>query len=269
MGRMTRAFPRSIAGAVLAALLAVPLSAGAGGDELPAAEELVDGVLAWAKAQHEQKRRYDFERIADVELLDGKGRVEERERRVYRAVQIDGQTYDRLVTVDGEPLDEDELEEERDREQQFREHLAERKQKGDKPFYERDLADRFVFRVLRRESIRGRDAFVMSFEPDESKDLPEEEDEDRFLNALAGEVWVDAEEHAIARIHARLIRTVRFGLGLLAYFKKIDLVLDQRRDAGGAWLPLATRTYVWGRSLLLKPIRLRERSRFEGYRQVK
>ena len=36
-----------------------------------------------------------------------------------------------------------------------------------------------------------------------------------------------------------------------------------------AGLPHTTRTYVWGRSLLLKPIRMREQSRFVGYRQVK
>ena len=260
---------RTIRAVALAALLALPCSTAAEGEGLPAADELVDRVLAWAKAQHEAKRRWDFKRLADVELLDSKGKVEEREQRVYRAVQIDGHTYDRLVSVDGEPLDEDEIEEEQDREERFREHLAEREKKGDKPFYERDLADRFVFRVLGREKIRGRDAFVMSFEPDTSKDLPEEEDEDRFLNALAGKVWIDAEDHAIARIHARLTHTVRFGLGLLAYFKKIDLKLDQRRDADGVWLPHTTRTYVWGRSLLLKPIRMREQSRFVEYRRVK
>jgi hypothetical protein len=260
---------RTIPIAALAALLALPWSTEAEGEDLPAADELVDEVLAWAKEQHEAKRRYDFKRLADVELLDKRGKVEEREQRVYRAVQIDGHTYDRLVSIDGEPLDEDELEEEQDREERFREHLAEREKKGDKPFYERDLADRFAFRVLGRETLRGRPTFVMSFAPDTGKELPEEEDEDRFLNALAGEVWIDAEDHAIARIHARLTHTVRFGLGLLAYFKKIDLRLDQRRDAEGVWLPHRTQTYVWGRSLLLKPIRMREQSRFVEYRRVK
>lgn len=260
---------RAIPSALLAALLAVPWSAGAGGEDLPPASELVDGVLAWAAAQHAKKIRYNFERLADVELLDRNGRVEEREQRVYRAVQIDGHTYDRLVTVDGEPLDEDELDEEKDREERFREQLAERKKKGDEPFFERDLAQRFEFRVLGREQVRGRTAFVMSFAPDTSKELPEDEDEDRFLNALAGKVWIDAEDYAIARIHARLTHTVRFGLGLLAYFKKINIRLDQRRNARGQWLPLRSETYVWGRSLLLKPIRMREQSRFVRFEQVK
>jgi hypothetical protein len=109
----------------------------------------------------------------------------------------------------------------------------------------------------------------MTFEPKTSEKLPEDEDEDRFLNALAGTVWIDVEEFAVARIHARLIRTVRFGLGLVAYFKKVNLRFDQRRGADGVWLPHTTRTYVWGRSMLLKPIRLRERSRFVGWQQVK
>ncbi|MBW2279036.1 MAG: hypothetical protein JRF63_16210 [Deltaproteobacteria bacterium] len=223
---------RAIPSALLAALLALPSSAGAEAENLPPAEELVAKVLAWAKEQHEKKRQYAFKRLADVELLDSDGKADEREQRVYRAVQIDGHTYDRLVSVDGEPLDEER-------------------------------------RVLGREQVRGRDAFVMTFEPNTSVDLPEEEDEDRFLNAFAGKVWIDAEDFAIARIHARLIHTVRFGLGLLAYFKKISLKLDQRRNANGVWLPHTTRTYVWGRSLLLKPIRLREQSRFVDYRQVK
>jgi hypothetical protein len=259
---------QAIPSAVLALLLALPWSAGATNDELPPADELVEKVLGWAARQHADKRRFDFRRLADVELLDRHGKVEKREQRVYRAVQIDGETYDRLVSVDGEPLDEDQLEEEQEREERFREQLAERKQKGDKPFFERDLAARFVFRVLGHEQVRGRPAYLMSFEPDASKDLPEDEDEDRFLNALAGKVWIDAEDHAIARIHARLIHTVRFGLGLLAYFKKISLKLDQSRHAQGRWLPHTTKTYVWGRSLLLKPIRLREQSRFVDFREV-
>jgi len=253
----------------LIAVLTLPATAGAESDELPPADELVSKVLAWAKQQHEAERRYDFRRLADVELLDGKGRVEEREKRVYRAVQIEGHTHDRLVSVDGEPLDEDELEEEQEREERFREHLEERKKKGNEPFFERDLAERFRFEVLGVEQVRGRDAYVMTFEPRKDVDLPEDEDEDRFLNALAGKVWIDTEDHAIARIHARLIETVRFGLGLLAYFKKVSLKLDQRRHAQGVWLPHTTRTYVWGRSLLLKPIRMREQSRFVDYRRVK
>ena len=263
--RVSRAIPC----AVLAALLALPWSAGAKGDELPAADELLDKVLAWAAKQHAAKRRYNFRRLADVELLDRNGKVEKREQRVYRSVQVDGETYDRLVSIDGKPLDEDELEEEREREERFREQLAERKAKGDKPFFERDLAQRFVFRVLGREQVRGRPAYLMSFTPDTSKDLPEDEDEDRFLNALAGKVWIDAEDHAIARIQARLTHTVRFGFGLLAYFKKINLEFDMRRDAQGRWLPHKIKTYVWGRTMLLKAVRLREQSRFVDIREVK
>jgi hypothetical protein len=260
---------RAIPSAVLAAALVLPWSASAGDDELPRADDLVDKVLRWAAEQHAAKRRYDFRRLADVEILDRHGKVEKREQRVYRAAQIDGETYDRLVSIDGEPLDEDELEEEREREERFREHQAERREEGDKPFFERDLAGRFVFRVLGREQVRGRPAYVLSFEPDTGKDLPEDEDEDRFLNALAGKVWIDAEEFAIARIHARLTHTVRFGLGLLAYFKKINLKFDMRRNARGRWLPHKTKTYVWGRSLLLKPIRLREQSKFVDFRELK
>jgi hypothetical protein len=268
MPEMQQRLPRAVTSAALAALLALPWSAEAQGGDLPAAGELVDQVLGWAAEQHARKVRYDFRRLADVERLDRNGKVEAREQREYRSVQIDGQTYDRLIAVDGAALDEDESVEEREREARFREQLAERKPKGDEPFFGRDLADRYAFRVLGRELIRGRQTFVMSFEPDTGKDLPEDEDEDRFLNALAGKIWIDAEEHAIARIHARLTHTVRFGLGLLAYFKKIDLKLDLRRAPTGAWLPHEIRSYVWGRSLLLKPIRTRERSRFVDYRRA-
>ena len=239
-------------------------------ERLPTATELVERVIAWSATQHAEARRYTFRRDAEVEQLDGDGRVEERQRRTYEVVLLDGDNFDRLVSVDGRPPNAEEQEEERRREREFRERRAERARKGeDGPFFDKELADRFTFEVVGRETIAGRPAFAVDFAPDQRKDLPEEEDEDRFLNALAGTIWIDAAEAAIVRIEARLIRTVRFGGGLLAYFKKVSLRFEMRRHADGAWLPHLARSYAWGRSLLLKPIRVREKSRFSGFERVR
>ncbi len=255
---------------VVVVFASLSLSARAGETvTLPTSEELVKRVLAWAAARHAEKPRYSFERVADVEELDRDGKVEKRERRIYRSVEIDGESYDRLVTVDGRTLSEAEQEEEAEREKKWKERRAERKNKQKEPYFNRKLADRFVFDVKKRELFKGRDVFVVDFTSDASKDLPEKEDEDRFLNALAGTIWVDAEEYAIVRIDARLTRTVRFGLGLLAYFKKVHLRFEQRRSQRGDWFPHRAKTYAWGRTLLLKPIRVREKSRFQKVKRVR
>lgn len=260
----------ALAVALIAVAGAAPAQTTARGAGLPPADEIVARALERVRREHAAKKRFLYRRLAERSELDGDGKVAERAKLEYRAVLIEGEAYDRLVLKNGQPLDEEAQAAEREREEQWREHhLEEQRERADEPFFDAELAARFQIEVVGQETVGGRPAYVLTFTPDTSKALPEREDEDRFLNAMQGRVWIDVEEAAIARIHARLMRKVRFGLGLVAYFKKIDLRFDLRRRADGEWLPHAARTYVWGRSLLFKPIRMQENSRFSDFRRVR
>ncbi len=131
---------------------------------------------------------------------------------------------------------------------------------------DRELAARYKFRLKGNEKVGGRSAYVLSFAPDRNKKLPDKKKEDAVLNALAGKIWIDEQEYAIARIDARLTRTVRIGLGLIAFIKKARLRFETRRTGGGEWLPYSMKSFFWGRTFLFKPIRRRETSRFVDFK---
>jgi hypothetical protein len=231
----------------------------------PTVDQIVDKTLEWIATENERDVKYTYRRVAHVEKLDSDGKVEERENRVYKAILIDGRNYERLVMKNGAPLSGDDLEEEQEKEKKFRTRPKGKKDEGE-IVLDREMAARYKFRLKGKEEVGGRSAYVLSFAPDRNKKLPDKKKEDAVLNALAGKIWVDEQEYAIARIDARLTRTVRVGLGLIAFIKKARLRFETRRTGEGEWLPHSMRSFFWGRTFLFKPIRRRETSRFVDFK---
>jgi hypothetical protein len=236
----------------------------------PPADEIIGKLLDWLEARHDKNELFTYKQITDMEKLNGDGEVEERENLLYQSEIVEGYNFERLIQKNGKPLTQEEQKEQKEREKEFHKHVQKRKENGKEgPKRLREIADRFKFEVLGKETIRGRSAFVVSFEPDAIKDLQEKEDEDRFINALKGSLWVDELEFAIVKAKALLIRQINFGMGLLAYFKKLDLEHEWMRDPDGHWRSAASKTYMWGRSLIFKPIRFREKSKYFDFKKAK
>lgn len=231
----------------------------------PIADQILDKALEWIATENERDVKYTFRRVAHVEKLDGDGKVEEKENRVYKSVLIDGRNYERLVMKNGAPLSGDDLEKEQKKEKEFRARPEGKRGEGE-IVLDRELAGRYKFRLKENEKVGGRNSYVLSFAPDKTKKLPNKKKEDAILNALAGKIWIDEQEYAIAKIDARLTRTVRIGLGLIAFIKKARLRFETRKTGDGEWLPHSMKSFFWGRTFLFKPIRRRETSRFVDFR---
>ncbi|MCP4601614.1 MAG: hypothetical protein GY847_14065 [Proteobacteria bacterium] len=237
---------------------------------LPSAEEIIHKVLNGENEKHKSGEKFTNKVIVDIDKLDGDGQVEEREHRLYDVILINGHNYNRLIQKNGKPLTEEEKQEEKEREQEIRKKIKDiKKKEKDKPFFNREFADRFVIKLIGQEMVRGRPAFVLSFKPDTSKDLPEENDEDRFFNAATGKIWIDQEDYDFARIDAKLMHSIRIGLGFIANFKKINLRLELSKHVSGNWLPMSQKVYVWGRTMVFKPIREWQKVKYFDYKMVK
>lgn len=255
-------------GLLLAFFVAISPSASAGEPgSLPAVSQITDGVLAWIAGVREEKPLFSFRRIADVEKLDKSGNAKKSKRKVYQSVVIDGANFDRLVSVDGRDPSEEQREKDLERLEDFREHRAERRKEED-PFFDEDLVERFIFDVEGTGYINGRKAFVVGFRPNPFKDLPDDDDKDVLANALAGTLWIDAEDYAVARIKAGLVNPIQIGWGLLADFQKINLDIRFQRVDQGVWFPKDANVYIWGKTLLFKPIRSQQVHRFKDVKRI-
>jgi hypothetical protein len=251
--------------ATMALALALYLAPNASSASSLNADQIVDRVIKWAAAEHERNIKHTYRRSAISEDLDSDGKAEETNKLVYKAIIIGDRAYERLITKNGSPLSGEDLEKEQKKEKGFRAKQKEKKNDDRIPF-DRKLANRYKFTLEGSEKLGGRPSYILRFKPRKDKELPDDKMADVVLNALFGKVWIDEQDFAVAKIQAALAHTVRIGLGVAATIKKAHLQLDIRKEENGTWLPTFMKSYIWGRTLLFKPIRNRNTSRFLDFK---
>lgn len=238
----------------------------------PSEKEVLARALERGLARERQgvDRRYTHRLLRVVEKLDRDARPARVEKFLYQVVYIDGMRYERLLEKDGEPLGKREQEAERRKEEDFRRRL---RKDGDgdslnaRVFrFNRELVDRYRFRLTGTGEVNGRQAFVVSFEPRSGK-LPVRHRVDRALNNSRGRVWLDQESYDIARVEFRMFRTTRFGWGILGSISHVEGILECREGEGGNWFPSFFRIYLKGR-VLFRSMHTRRTSRWSDFEPV-
>ena len=238
----------------------------------PSEKEVLARALERGLAREQQgvDRRYTHRLHRVVEKLDRDARPARVEKFLYQVVYIDGMRYERLLEKDGKPLGKREQEAERRKEEDVRRRL---RKDGDgdslnaRVFrFNRDLVDRYRFRLTGTGEVNGRQAFVVSFEP-KSGELPVLHRVDRALNNSKGRVWLDQESYDIARVEFRMFRTTRFGWGILGSISHVEGVLECREGEGGNWFPSFFRIYLKGR-VLFRSMHTRRTSRWSDFEPV-
>jgi len=251
-----RAFSKPALPLALAALasLAFPCLAGTADDPpLPPADEVLRKVLAAVKNPEIRHASAQFRSVQHtvIEKLDDKGRLREREDRVYDVGPLAGGVYARLVEKNGKSLAPSDLADEQQRQQRFFERSSTQNFGGgdsDRVPLDQELFDRFKSEVVGRELFSGRPAVILHFWP-RSNDLPVRRRQDYVLNKLTGKVWIDEQDWEIVRVEAQLTERVRVWLGMLAALDRADLRFDQIRMGDAVYLPLKLTASFEGRKL--------------------
>jgi len=224
-----------------------------GDPPLPSREEVLHKVLAAIKNPEIRRASAQFRSIqhTTIEKLDEKGRLREREDRIYDVGPLGGGVFARLVEKNGRSLTSAELAVEHQREQRFLERSASERFGGgdsDRVPLDQELFDRYKAEVVGREYLDGRSSIVLRFWP-VSADLPIRRRQDYVLNKLTGKVWIDEQDWEIVRVEAHLTDRVRVLLGLVAALDKVDLNFQQIRMGEGVYLPLKLTASFDGRKL--------------------
>jgi hypothetical protein len=191
-----------------------------------------------------------------------------------------GRTYRKLVERDGKPLTVEELAKE-DQNQETREARkaarlygadasrrasaeSERRLKETRTIEE--IFRIFEFRIVGRETLDGRAAIVLTFEP-----RPGAETETRsgkILKKFAGRAWVDEADRQLVRVEAELTDDLSFGLGLLAKLKKgAHAQIERRKINDEIWLPAQARFVGNARLFLIKGLHIDTLSEYSDYKK--
>ncbi|MBI4160912.1 MAG: hypothetical protein HY509_00515 [Acidobacteria bacterium] len=232
---------------------------------------LRERVIRAAPAHRDRARLYLYlETVTVYEPGSGEEWVP-RPSRTYRVFPVESFLYRRLVGIGGLPLDDRQERREQAREEEFRR----RRQGFEEPEGGRwrrilrleDFVSNYEYRLLGTESLDGREAIVLDFQPGEWKaDLAGPLD--RILRKLGGRIWIDSADFQVVRVEGTLRAKVRWGLGLVASLNSLELELSQRKVNGEAWLPEEVVYRAEGTTFLIGRLRKRSLSRFHDYRRI-
>jgi hypothetical protein len=259
--------------------------AGEGGAPLPEVAALAREVRARLEPDSALLRQYTFrERRRDVKVSK-LGRVHLgpwREFEVYPSNEP-GETYKRLVAVDGQPLPADELarRDEAHRQgvldraaQRAAESPSAREKRLAKIARERreeqevvdDVFRVYEMAVLRREVRDRRPTLLVSLVPRPNAATRSEAGD--YLEKMHGFVWIDEADRQVVRVEMTVTEDVTLGFGLLARLDAGSTLMFRRaRVNGEIWLPAEATFKSAGRSLVFRSFDLEATTYFTDYRK--
>jgi hypothetical protein len=229
------------------------------------ANAYVRGLVSTQQRREEALSRYTYDVTETREDLDGDGRARRREERAYEVFFVRGRPVRRMARRDGRPLPDGEQRREDARVRALAADLEKRRAVTEQAGVRiSKILERYDFVFGGREEREGRCTLVFDFGArPERFDL----EHDPVLRRLAGRLWVDEQEHAIARVAVRNTAGIRIALGLAASVSSLAFAAEFARMEEGVWLPRRTEVSAEGRKLLFLSFRTRTTTVFAHYRR--
>ncbi|MDB6110322.1 MAG: hypothetical protein JWR69_2072 [Pedosphaera sp.] len=259
---------------VLAGLLLGNLFSGTGAraDTSLSADEVVRRAVQRAESPETRSARpdYGYRKHTITEELDKKGRLKEHKEKLYDVLVESGLSSLKLVQLNGQNLPPAELKKQEEHDAAERAKIADTKpdKKGDgrENVLTADLVGRFKFTLLEQKLINDRLTYVLSFEP-KSADLPIVKLTDRFVNHMAGTVWIDAQEFEIAKADIHLQNEISLWGGIVGTLRRCDFTLLRTRLPDGVWFNSFSHGIFEGRKLF-EPMLIKTMSESSGFHRL-
>lgn len=232
---------------------------------LPDAGAYVRSLVTAQRRNEQALSLYTYDVSETREDLDAQGRVTRRRSRGYEVFHVNGRPVRRLVSRDARPLPPSERERVERKARELALALRDGSAVSEQPGVRLSrILERYAFTAEGRETIEGRCARVFGFTP-RPGDFPIERD--FVLRRLAGRLWVDEAEQAVARLELRNTGDVNVAFGLGASVASVVFRAEFARLEEGVWLPRRLEGRVSGRKLLFLRFRVREVLSFERFRR--
>ena len=209
------------------------------------AEDILARALDRAAVQEEEGLELTFEYFvkSTAERLDDEGVITETKTAKLHHYPLEELLYEELIERDGEALDEDALREQHKRKTDFVRKAREHRARGEtyEPNevdigFDHELMDRYDTRLVRTESLRGHDCWVLGFTPREGK-LPDRRRMDKALNRSTGYLWIAQDDYGVARVSFEMQEPFKYFWGLVATLRHANGQMDFDRIADNLWAP--------------------------------
>ena len=239
-------------------------------EPLPGLNALMVRLRENQQALEQLREKYAYTETTTQYQLDKQGAAQEkgsetREMTIYR-----GHRVWRTIAKNGQPLStKDQAKEDRRVEKMIRDLDSGRW--GPPPDNQRRVKLSALLRVsrftiARRERFRQRDMIVIDFEP--NPDLKSADFYDRFINKMAGAIWVDERDLQIARAEFQLVEAFKVGGGALAAMKPgSSFGAEQDRINDGIWLPIYDEVRISARAMLVANFDIKQKFTYDAYRR--
>ena len=198
-------------------------------------------------------------------------REEQGKKKAKEVVQTGQGSLDRLVAVDGQPLNAEEQKDERERignlvrnpaEQQRLEQTKKKDAEQCKAFFKL-LPDALTFIYAGRDG----DLIKLSYQPNPSFQPPSREA--RVFHEMEGEMWVHETQRRLVSIRGQLVADVKFAGGLLGHLEKGGhFNVEQRELLPGQWDLTFMEVDMKGKALFFKTIAVQEKEYRSDFRTV-
>jgi len=251
-----------IEGVVLVALLLCACP----GAPLPEGEAFVRSLVSGQRGHEAALSRYAYDMREVKDDLDATGNVTRRRTRDLEVFVVKGRPLRRVMARDDRPLTGAEREQEDRRVRELAEQTASGQAPSQLPGVTlSELLERYRFTARGREELDGRCVLVLDLEA-RPGDFGLQHD--AILKRLAGRLWADEPEQAVAKLQVDNTAPIRVALGLAASVSQLSLRAAFTRLEKGVWLPRSVETLAVGRKLLLSEFRLRRTLTYSRYRRI-
>ncbi len=246
---------------------------------LPDIPKLMHEVQEHERTSEAVQKDYLYHAIDTMQEIDGHGRVKKTESRGYDVFWVEGVPVHKLTSKDGRNLSPQELKKEDERIDKevakAKERLAKADAKGKATDPEGNdevtvsrLLELGSFSNARRVTLNGRSTIAVDYAGD-----PKAKIRNRLegvIRDMAGTVWVDEDDRAIAKLEGHFFETFKIGAGLVANIQKgTSFSLEQRKINDEVWLPVEANGHGTARMLLLFKFNGNFREVDSGYRKFK
>ncbi|MBO0724569.1 MAG: hypothetical protein J2P52_03135 [Blastocatellia bacterium] len=234
----------------------------------------LDAVLARLResqqALEQLRDKYSYTETATQYQLDKQGAAQEKGSEIREMTIYRGHRIWRTIAKNGQPLSsKDQAKEDRRVEKMIRDLDSGRwvaPPDNQRRVKLSDLLRVSRFIGARRERFRQRDVIVIDFGP--NPNFKTTNFYDRFINNLAGTIWVDERDLQIARAEFQLVEAFKIGGGALAAMKPGSrFVSEQGRISDGIWLPIYDEVRIGARAMLVANFDIKQKFTYDAYRR--
>lgn len=211
---------------------------------LPPLKAVIAKVLERAQQEDQNDRAfqagYAYKRTKTTEERDGDGKLEKRQERTSQ--HFPKPSKGRLVQATNSAAVGKDASDSRP---------SARKQPYEKKDFplNQELLDHFQFKIAGREMLNDRLTLAVDFQP-ARKDLPVKSLKDHFLNKVAGRLWVDEADFALAKADIHLTHPVNIVGGLAGSVKGLAYRFERERTPEGVWFTKNVKWHVEAREFL-------------------